>query len=745
MGNIMSSLILSYFYLPSHLKRCFAYCSLFPKGYMFTKEYLIQLWACESFIPKLQSPNTCFESLLSRSFFEESHETFLVSCMYKMHDLIHDLACYVAGDKFFLRSESENKESAVNCRYSSVYSNNITRLKKLRSILLHGEWRVVKLDNIMQLLYLRVVDVSNCYIMELPYNIGNLRHLKYLNLSQSRLRILPDSVAALLNLKVLNMSRCGSLKKVPINLGALENLEVLNLSGCTDLNQLPVSLSKLTNLRDLDLTGCWWLRSIPDGIGRLTKLERLPFFIIGGDRGCTISELRQLDFLTHDLKIVIKEKGDLEDLANAKLGAKQYLKSLEFVVRNKLDSDDVLILPFRSLQLPCQLENFCLTCFGEKTNLRFDLPSSLRTMDFPFMYTKLVNIKIDGVHEYESFPQFGQLPRLKLLHLSLCFSITKIQKQFSGTCGVYPVLKELHLESARPDIVVHEEAIVEKEGMRMMFPCLEKLTLIDCAFLAVFPFLPRNIQDLDIAGDCGQQTLSIRTLQGLSRLQELILNYESVDFTVVEGNLELTALEKLEIIGCKWFYLPSGLLYQHFPSLKMLKIGWMNQLYLLEEERRVIDGEGSSVNQSPPLFAALENLQILGCNSLAVLPDWLGSLSFLKSLRVVDCEMIKEFPESMSHLTALQFLELSNLPNAERLPKGTEEIASLQRLIIRSCFHLSMEWRVEVQQLKKIYFKRGEDEEWYKISHIRDIDIRPVTEDYGPGYEKSDDSDFENR
>ncbi|KAJ4773231.1 Disease resistance protein (CC-NBS-LRR class) family [Rhynchospora pubera] len=189
------------------------------------------------------------------------------------------------------------------------------------------------------------------------------------------------------------------------------------------------------------------------------------------------------------------------------------------------------------------------------------------------------------------------------------------------------VLKELHLESARPDIVVHEEAIVETEGMRMMFPCLEKLTLIDCAFLAVFPFLPRNIQDLDIA----------------------------------------------------------------------------------------------------------------------VLPDWLGSLSFLKSLRVVDCEMIKEFPESMSHLTALQFLELSNLPNAERLPKGTEEIASLQRLIIRSCFHLSMEWRVEVQQLKKIYFKRGEDEEWYKISHIRDIDIRPVTEDYGPGYEKSDDSDFENR
>ena len=39
-----------YDHLPSFLKNCFAYCSLFPKGFEFDKKTLIQLWVAEGFI-----------------------------------------------------------------------------------------------------------------------------------------------------------------------------------------------------------------------------------------------------------------------------------------------------------------------------------------------------------------------------------------------------------------------------------------------------------------------------------------------------------------------------------------------------------------------------------------------------------------------------------------------------------------------------------------------------------------------
>ena len=51
-SDVLPTLRLSYLYLPSHLKRCFAYCSLFPKDYEFEEQELVSLWMAEGLVQK---------------------------------------------------------------------------------------------------------------------------------------------------------------------------------------------------------------------------------------------------------------------------------------------------------------------------------------------------------------------------------------------------------------------------------------------------------------------------------------------------------------------------------------------------------------------------------------------------------------------------------------------------------------------------------------------------------------------
>ncbi|CBI23756.3 unnamed protein product, partial [Vitis vinifera] len=68
-----------YYYLPSHLKRCFSYCSIFPKDYKFKKEKLVLLWMTEGLLEQSKNKkrmeevgNLYFQELLSKSFFQNS-------------------------------------------------------------------------------------------------------------------------------------------------------------------------------------------------------------------------------------------------------------------------------------------------------------------------------------------------------------------------------------------------------------------------------------------------------------------------------------------------------------------------------------------------------------------------------------------------------------------------------------------------------------------------------------------------
>jgi hypothetical protein len=68
-NNILPNLKLSYDHLPSHLKHCFAYCSLFPKDYKIDIPTLIKLWIAQGFVKSSDDQNRCLE--------EVGHEYFM--------------------------------------------------------------------------------------------------------------------------------------------------------------------------------------------------------------------------------------------------------------------------------------------------------------------------------------------------------------------------------------------------------------------------------------------------------------------------------------------------------------------------------------------------------------------------------------------------------------------------------------------------------------------------------------------
>ncbi|MBA0822795.1 hypothetical protein Goarm_019575, partial [Gossypium armourianum] len=75
--GVIPALLLSYHHLPPYLKRCFAYCSLLPKGYEFEEEEIILLWKAEGFLQQADSKayiedlgSSYFQDLVSRSFFQ---------------------------------------------------------------------------------------------------------------------------------------------------------------------------------------------------------------------------------------------------------------------------------------------------------------------------------------------------------------------------------------------------------------------------------------------------------------------------------------------------------------------------------------------------------------------------------------------------------------------------------------------------------------------------------------------------
>ncbi|GMJ14386.1 hypothetical protein like AT3G14470 [Hibiscus trionum] len=520
-NDILPALRLSYHHLSSHLKQCFAYCAIFPKGYEFNKDELVFLWMAEGLV--LQMPkgtkqmedlgHEYFLDLLSRSFFQQASSK---ESQFVMHDLINDLAEFIAGetcysftDKF--KHVKRSNESFAKVRYLSFMKHNydtsqrfemsyqMTSLRaflsfspfshSFRSFLSNG----VLHDFLPKLRYLRSLSLCDYNIKRLPESIGELKHLRYLNLSHCLIKCLPESMASLLYLQTLILNRCYKLTRLPETIG------------------------NLMDLRHLDITHTTALKEMPSGIGRLRNLLTLPKFVVGEVDGLRLRELNGLSHLRDRLSILqLHAVSDVQDARHANLNGKKSLHDLKLEwscdfhhSRNETSEMQVL----SALKPHQNLKKLTIKFYGAK-----EFPSWIGDP----LFSKVTNLELYHCPRITSLPSLGQLLSLKVLIIKGLVAVKTVGFEFYG-CGsssvdTFPSLRILRFE----DMLVWEEWSSSVVGIELQrarqFERLHELQIYNCPKLVGrLPINLPSLVKLEICR-CPQLTYSSVSLPSLRKL-----------------------------------------------------------------------------------------------------------------------------------------------------------------------------------------------------------------------------------
>ncbi|XP_078159132.1 putative disease resistance protein At3g14460 isoform X2 [Carex rostrata] len=287
-NEIFPPLQISYARLPTYLKSCFLYCSIFPKDYVLDVGYLVQLWTYQGFIESKENKSVkkigfeYAQQLCQRSLFER--EGRYEGQKIKLHDIVHDLA----------RLNSENGSYSFEaCKlpifpkvmYHLFIGHNVNLIDPipfdkfidLRTLIIgfyvKNIFSTFGFSVAPKLRVLEMQESCNCEL-EFISSVGNLKHLRYLSLSYLFLEMLPECICSLYSLQNLTL-RDTNLKELPTKIGNLISLEELIIDDCSDIQVLPESLCQLKAFRKLFIRNCYKIRSLPNNIGNLASLQEL--------------------------------------------------------------------------------------------------------------------------------------------------------------------------------------------------------------------------------------------------------------------------------------------------------------------------------------------------------------------------------------------------------------------------------------------------------------------------------------
>nr|XP_048318264.1 putative disease resistance protein At3g14460 [Ziziphus jujuba var. spinosa]XP_048318265.1 putative disease resistance protein At3g14460 [Ziziphus jujuba var. spinosa] len=752
-SNILPALRLSYHHLPSHLKRCFAFCAIFPEDHIFRKHDLVLLWMAENFLQQSKRNKRMedvgdeyFNELVSRSFFQRSNrgEEYFV-----MHDLIHDLAKHVSRNNCLTLGDGNSEEVLmVKVRHLAIErSTTIARIDSiseagcLRTLLTkHGYSFDLLSDEVVNhaILKSRCFRVLSLYgsrkLKQLPKSISEQRHLRHLDLSWTSIRRLPESVCL------------------------LHNLQTLILSDCGNLIELPKDIHHLVNLRHLHIDGCWKLNKMPRHINKLKSLQTLSKFIVGKDNAAKIGELRELQDLRGELSLDnLNNVASARDALEAKLMDKKYLEALKLAWKDDTSDSKHDREVLENLLPHTNLKRLSIYGYGGTA-----FPNWLGDHSF----CNMLSIRLFDCKYCNSLPPLGQLPSLTTLHVEQLSGVVSVGAEFYGSSERKPFASLKFLSFGEMSNWEKWSSIEVEDGE--VFPNLQKLEIRGCHRLMNVDW-PRNLPSLTELNICESEVLlsslprtpAIRELNlgkcEKLQLQELPQTVEWISIGGchgVESFIDIlrkspsrchlqylgihdcsspitfptaclpTTLTKLKIEDCEKL---------EFPMHHSLKTSSIKKVSIINS----CGGSGSLKFFPLDFFPNLKKLEITRCKYLEslTLPDGqlcqnlttliIGGPNFISfpkgglhapnliQLAVQGCKKLKMLPEQMHNfLPSLQYLEISDCPEVESFPDGGLP-SNLRELHVHNCSKLiadRMKWNLQKLQALGWFAIKDDDE-----------------------------------
>ncbi|CAI0554859.1 unnamed protein product [Linum tenue] len=640
-----------------------------------------------------------------------------------MHDLMHDLAGWIAGEKIIVTSSltilknipSKTRHLFImgdgDQREEDHVGDGLGNASQVRTLVC---WKTLTRNEVQQVINnfirLRVLRFV-CRDPDLDWsildactsiNFDKLKHLRFLAFN------------------------CEGRKGLPNSISNLVNLQVLELSASKSLEELPKDIEKLVNLKHLELDAAYagYGTHMPKGIGKLKFLARLPMFIVG-KRSSSIDELKGLNALCGEL--TIRDLGDAESPRTGVyvLNEKQHLQSLVLDWGRYYDVDgDVTSLSihhegiWEMLKPHLNLKKLAIQRSYEVVKI----PNWLSGL------TNLVEFSLQDCEQCEYLaPQIQQMPSLKRLTIRNC-----------------PLLK----------------GIEEEDCEWPRFRCLADLRIHSCPRLTRLPTFPTvegelKLVAVSLAPLARTMKMKMRgeSVHPLSKLTKLSLKKIDDDFESLsyhDSSICLVSLQELRIVDCcTGVKLPSSLCssaslteihleecemveylppLHGLPSLKELTIWdcpnlkgcwWKKKEREDEEWPRFPCLLALHIRDCPnltrmPLFPTVEMLKLERTSSEALVRTMKMQrtaldrpLSNLEELELGGMNELEFLPEEgLCNLTSLRYLEIYDCPKLATLPPAMRHINSLRGLFIRDCPKLTIRCR------------KGEGEDWPNISHI---------------------------